>query len=86
MGELFRCVNVERDGQTHLVVTSPALPGTSADRLPASSLCGAMVTIAVDQGPGDVECERCLARAPEFMGLPGYDVWPTFLDPARVEG
>jgi hypothetical protein len=65
-----------RDRLTHLVATSPALRGTSPDRLPLSTLCGCSVEAPASDPVHAVECRRCLLRAPRFMGLPTYQVQP----------
>lgn len=59
---------------THLVVLSPALPGSRPDTLPGSTLCGRLTGAEVDVHPAGVQCPRCLLRAPAFMGLPSYQV------------
>lgn len=61
---------------THLVAISPALRGSRPDRLPVSALCGAPVADTSPVPLGEVECRRCLDRAPQFMSLPSYVVHP----------
>lgn len=73
---LFRCVTAAGGAATHLVVSSPALPGTSPDMLAGSTLCGLEVTGGSDAPVAGVQCPRCLHRTPEFMGLPAWA--PTF--------
>lgn len=70
----FRTATATNSEVSHLVAISPALPGTSPDRLPASTLCGRATTGALDVQPADVQCPRCLLRAPAFMALPAYQV------------
>ncbi len=70
----FRTVTAANSPLTHLVAVSPALCGTSPDLLPPATLCGRSVLDHADAGPGDVQCPRCLLRAPAFMGLPTYEV------------
>lgn len=70
----FRTVTAVDSGITHLVATSPALPTTSPDELPAGTLCGRRVTAEHATHPAEVQCPRCLLQAPKFMGLPTYEV------------
>jgi len=70
----FRTVTAAGTPITHLVVASPALPGTRPDELPAATLCGQAVTELAGAAVADVQCLRCLHRAPSFMGLPTYEV------------
>jgi hypothetical protein len=70
----FLSVSATSSPQTHLVVVSPALPRSSPDELPEATLCGRKVTAGADVHPAEVECIRCLLRAPMFMGLPGFEV------------
>lgn len=70
----FRTVTAAGNEITHLVVMSPALPSTGPDRLPAGTLCGRPVTAEADTPVADVQCVRCLTRAPRFMALPTYEV------------
>ena len=74
MSTPFRSVAAADSPITHLVVTSPALPGTRPDQLPPATLCGRPVDREVEDHPADVQCPRCLMRAPKFMGLPTYEV------------
>ena len=74
MSTPFRTVTAAGTPITHLVVTSPALPGTTPDELPAATLCGQAVTGPAAAPVHDVQCLRCLHRAPAFMGLPTYEV------------
>ncbi|WP_394277266.1 hypothetical protein [Luteococcus sp.] len=58
---------------THLVASSPELPGTHPDRLPPATLCGQVpATRASQTGTGDIDCPRCLERSTAFMALPGW--------------
>jgi hypothetical protein len=59
---------------SHLVVISPALPGTRPDELPAITLCGQAAAGVSPIEAADVQCRRCLGRAPEFMWMPSYTV------------
>lgn len=70
----FRSVTATASPLTHLVVTSPALPGTRPDQLPAGTLCGRLVEQEIEDHPAEVQCPRCLQRVPTFMGLPTYEV------------
>ena len=72
----FQSVTAADSPLTHLVVTSPALPGTRPVQLPAATLCGRQVGHEVDDHPADVQCPRCLIRVPTYMGLPAYEVVP----------
>jgi hypothetical protein len=72
----FRTVTAAGDQATHLVVISPALRGTSPDGLPMATLCGCAVDADSPIPIHDVECLRCLWRAPLFMELPAYEVQP----------
>ncbi|ACZ32396.1 hypothetical protein Xcel_3397 (plasmid) [Xylanimonas cellulosilytica DSM 15894] len=74
MSTPFRTVTAAGTPITHLVVTSPALPGTRPDRLPAATLCGQAVTGPTAAAVADVQCLRCLNRTPSFMALPTYEV------------
>ena len=74
MSTPFHSVTASGSPLTHLVVTSPALPGTRPDRLPDATLCGRLVDQEIDDHPADVQCPRCLLRVPTFMGLPTYEV------------
>lgn len=74
MSTLFRSVSAHGSPITHLIAASPALLGTCPDRLPEATLCGRGVKAAVAAQPADVQCPKCLHRAPEFMGLPSYAV------------
>lgn len=70
----LRTVTSTEGALTHLIAVSPALPGTAPDRLPAATLCGVGVASEADAHPADVQCPRCLQRAPRFMALPAYEV------------
>ena len=71
----FRTVVTTHDtSPTHLVVVSPALPGSGPDQLPAATLCGQMVAGESTAAVADVGCDRCLQWAPAFMDLPTYEV------------
>lgn len=70
----LRTVTSPQGQLTHLVAISPALPGTAPDRLPAATLCGVGVGEESEAHPADVQCPRCLQRAPRFMALPAYEV------------
>lgn len=73
----FRTVTAINDGQvSHLVAISPALKGTSPDQLPGATLCGRNVHGDSTTAVHDVECLRCLHRAPAFLTLPAYEVRP----------
>ena len=74
MNTPFRSVTAAGNPLTHLVVTSPALYGTRPDELPATTLCGRATLEEVDDHPAEVQCPRCLDRAPAFMALPTYAV------------
>lgn len=74
MSTPFRSVLAAASPITHLVVTSPALPGTRPDELPAATLCGRPVDHEIEDQPADVQCPRCLLRVPTFMALPTYEV------------
>ncbi len=70
----FRSATGEGSDISHLVVASPALRGSSPDAVPASTLCGRPTTGLTADGPADVQCHRCLSRAPAFMALPTFEV------------
>ncbi len=70
----FRTVTAAESGITHLVVQSPALHGSHPDTLPDATLCGRPTAVEVDDHPAEVQCPRCIGRAPGFMGLPSYRV------------
>jgi len=70
----FLAVTADTDEATHLVVTSPALRSSRPDRLPLATLCGRRVGQEDPTPIGEVECVRCVLRAPKFMGLPAYEV------------
>ncbi|MEP7762591.1 hypothetical protein [Sanguibacter sp. 25GB23B1] len=70
----FRTVTATGTPITHLVATSPALPRTGPDELPPATLCGQVVDGPADTNVADVQCPRCLLRAPAFMALPTYAV------------
>lgn len=70
----LRTVTAHTSQITHLVAVSPALPGTAPDRLPDATLCGRNVLREAADHPADVQCPRCLQRAPRFMALPTYEV------------
>ena len=72
----FRCVTSADSGPTHLVAASPALPGTGPDLMPSATLCGVPAVAESPQHPSAVDCVRCLARVPQFMALPAYEVLP----------
>jgi len=74
MSTPFSRVTAASSTITHLVVASPALPGTRPDELPAATLCGRLVNEATPDHPADVQCLRCLERVPTFMALPTYEV------------
>lgn len=59
---------------SHLVVLSPALPGTRPDQLPAITLCGQAAAAVSGTEVADVRCEWCLHRVPEFIWMPSYTV------------
>ncbi len=70
----FMAVTAANDEATHLVVASPALRSSRPDRLPFATLCGRAVGHEDPTPIGEVECVRCVLRAPKFMGLPAYEV------------
>lgn len=70
----FRTVITHHGARTHLVVSSPALRGCRADQLPPMTLCGALTAEVSPDPVHDVQCLRCLFRAPQFMGMPGWEV------------
>lgn len=70
----FLAVTATTDGATHLVVVSPALRSSRPDLLPHATLCGRQVGQQDPTPIGEVECVRCVLRAPTFMGLPAYEV------------
>lgn len=70
----FLAVTATADEATHLVVVSPALRSNRPDRLPLATLCGRRVDREDPTPIGEVECVRCVLRAPKFMGLPAYEV------------
>ena len=70
----FRSVTAAGNPLTHLVVASPAVPGTRPDELPATTLCGRAALQETDEHPSEVQCPRCLDRVPAFMALPTYAV------------
>lgn len=73
----FRTVTATHDRQvSHLVVISPALRGLSPDTLPGATLCGRIVSGDSPTAVHDVECLRCLQRAPAFLTLPAYEAQP----------
>jgi hypothetical protein len=74
MNTPFRSVTAAGNPLTHLVVTSPALRGTRPDELPATTLCGRAALEEIEDHPAEVQCPRCLDRAPAFMALPAYAV------------
>lgn len=74
MSTPFRTVTAAGNEITHLVVVSPALTATAPDQLPAGTLCGRAVAAEADAPVSEVQCVRCLWRAPRFMHLPTYEV------------
>lgn len=70
----FTTVTATGSMTTHLVVSSPALPGSLPDELPHATLCGQAVTGIAEADPGDVQCHLCLHRSPSFMNLPSFKV------------
>jgi hypothetical protein len=74
MNTPFRSVTAADNPLTHLVVASPALTGTRPDELPGTTLCGRAALQEIDNHPAEVQCPRCLDRAPAFMALPTYAV------------
>lgn len=70
----FRTVTAVGPAISHLVVLSPALPGSRPDITPASTLCGRQTSTETDDHPATVQCPRCLLRVPAFMALPSYQV------------
>ncbi|WP_043650840.1 hypothetical protein [Cellulosimicrobium cellulans] len=70
----FRTVTAADSPLSHLVAVSPALLGTGPDSMPAATLCGRAVAGQAEAQVADVQCPRCLMRAPAFMGLPTYRV------------
>lgn len=72
----FQCVTPVGGGTTHLVTASPALLGTRPDEIPTATLCGLPTGAPSPLHPAEVECTRCLSRAPQFMALPTYEVLP----------
>lgn len=74
MSTPFRTVTAAGTPITHLVAISPALPGTGPDELPPATLCGQGALQESPAAVADVQCVRCLLRAPAFMGLPTYEV------------
>ncbi|MEV8027430.1 MULTISPECIES: hypothetical protein [Cellulosimicrobium] len=69
----FRTVTATDSPLSHLVAISPALLGTGPDDMPAATLCGRATTGPAEAEVADVQCPRCLLRAPSFMGLPTYE-------------
>lgn len=61
-------------GLSHLAAHSPAMLGQRVDQLPVSTLCGLAVAGRANVEVGEIGCERCLYRAPRFMGLPEWRV------------
>lgn len=72
----FSTVMSQDTANTHLVVSSPALPGTRPDKLPVSTLCGLPTIVAVDTPVHSVSCLRCLNRSPQYMHLPAWEGQP----------
>lgn len=72
----FHTVTVTNHPITHLVVNSPALTGSQPHELPSASLCGRPVAAIAPAHPADVQCRRCLDRAPMYMDLPAFQVCP----------
>ncbi len=70
----FTTVTAAGSAITHLVVSSPALPGSMPDELPHATLCGQAVTALAEADPSDVQCTLCLHRTQSFMGLPSFKV------------
>lgn len=70
----FVCVTGQVTPISHLVVVSPAMPGTAPGVLPTLTLCAQPVDGSSPVSPGEVACLRCLARAPQFMWMPSYTV------------
>lgn len=68
----FRTAPTAAAGDTHLVLSSPAVPGHRPDRLPPQALCGQVVTGPASTLVGDVHCRGCLLRTPAYLALPGF--------------
>lgn len=72
----FHVVSAIGDPQAHLAVTSPALVHTGPSSPPMATLCGRPAADALPTPVADIDCQRCLLRAPRFMHLPSYEVRP----------
>lgn len=60
-------------GATHLVASSPALPGGSPDQPPLTALCGQRTgTPAPDVPAWDVDCGECVQLVGPYLELPGW--------------
>lgn len=70
----FRTVITAHADRTHLVVNSPALRGCQAGQLPLVTLCGEVTAEPSPDPVHDVDCLRCLYRAPHFMDMPAWEV------------
>ena len=70
----FRTVRTPSSADSHLVLSSPALPGHHPDQLHPNTLCGQPVAGPAGTPVGDVECRRCLFSTPGHLALPGFRV------------
>ena len=58
---------------THLVPTSPAIPGTSPDQLPTGTVCGQLAGRRVpDRLVWEVDCSTCLIGSTPYWQMPSW--------------
>lgn len=73
MSQTAALIVVEGDDmRTHLVASSPAIPGHRPN-LP-TCLCGAKRTTNSFTHISEVDCGECLLESSRFWGLPGWHV------------
>lgn len=61
-------------GATHLVVSSPAVPGSSPDTASGEALCGqTTVAAASEVEVWDVDCCECVQLVGPYLALPGWE-------------
>lgn len=63
---------VNARSRTHLVASSPAIPGASPDRTPPLTLCGVPAEDTSLVAVADVDCVDCLWRSGAYLGMPGW--------------
>lgn len=66
-------VTASTDTLTHLAPTSPAIPGTNPDQLPAGTVCGQPAgRLVPDRLVWEVDCSTCLIGSTPYWQMPSW--------------